>query len=452
MGLYLSHMGNDKTNLTKGTRPDENFARELIQLFAIGLYELNVDGSANRDNNINTYPDAGDTLVPTYTQEDVQELAKVMTGWDLKNNRFYGDTYIRAGEYASAMDFVAEPHEDEIAEGGDGNVTIFGETFALNSGADGSGLDAVLDLLLAHSNMGPFISKHLITQLVTSNPSSAYIARVTSVFNNNGVGVKGDLKAVIKAILTDVEARDNAQLNVANFGKLKEPILAWTQLLRSFNVSPLDEWTGPRENGFTAKVYGVYAYKTPQAEFGQAPFRAKHVFNFYSPDFVPSNTYFFNNRLVAPESQIQTDQALVRLNNTISNFIQTHEVNKITKLDNRTLANFAATKPGFAPHLMLINFDRELGIFEQALDGDTNGDFTNMDAISFKEKAVDSLLDHLNKIMLGNTMSLEYRSNLQQYLLNATGLESSNNFREAHNIIRDAVRFITTSSAFMVQK
>ncbi len=207
MGVYLSHQGNDKTNLEKGTRPDENLARELIQLFAISLYELNIDGSANRDNDINTYPDAGDTLIPTYTQEDVEELAKVMTGWDLKNNSYFGRTSSTVGEYATAMEFDAGHHEDEIAEGGDGNVTIFGETFALNSGVDGRGMDAVLDLLLAQSNIAPFISKRLITHLVTANPSPAYVVRVASVFNDNGVRVKGDLKAVINATLTDVEAR-----------------------------------------------------------------------------------------------------------------------------------------------------------------------------------------------------------------------------------------------------
>ena len=458
MGVYLSHQGNKKANPAKGTRPDENFARELIQLFTIGLYELNLDGSPNRDNNVNTYPDPGDRLVPTYTQEDVEELSKVMTGWDLKGNNYFGRTSTGDGEYATAMMFVPEHHEDEVAEGGDGNVTVIGTTFALDSG-DGSGMDAALDLLFNHSNVAPFISQQLITYLVSSNPSSAYIARVAAVFNDNGSGVKGDLKAVIRAILTDVEARDNAMANVPNFGKVKEPLLAWTQLLRTFHVVPINGWKSVRdENGDRALINGVYSYYKPEVDFGQAPFRSKHVFNFYQPDFVPSDSYFSNNRLVAPESKIQTEQQLVEINNTFYEFIRYYEKNKITRLDNRTLAQFASSKSVYTGHLMLINFDRELAVFEQALDGDTNGDFLNMEAIDplddipYREKAIDALLTHLNKIMLGNTMTSEYRAILRHYLLDASGLKSSDNFREAHNMIRDSVRFITTSSAYMIQK
>jgi len=459
MGVYLSHQGNKKADPDKGTRPDENFARELIQLFTIGLYELNIDGSPNRDANPNTYPDAGDNLVPTYTQADIEEMAKVMTGWDLKGNAYFGKTSTTSGDYAAPMVFDPEYHEDEVAEGGDGNVTIIGQTFALDSGADGSGMDSALDLLFNHPNIGPFISQRLIMYLVTSNPSSAYVARVAAVFNNNGQGVKGDMKAVVRAILSDPEARDNTMMNVANFGKVKEPIMAWTQLLRAFRVTTVNGWKSARDQaGNRSLINGVYSYYKPEADFGQAPFRSKHVFNFFQPDYVPSDTYFAANRLVAPESKIQTDQALVEINNTFYEFIKYYEKNKITRLDNKTLAQFAGNKSVYSSHLMLIDFDRELALFEQALDGDTNGDFINMeeidpvDAIPYREKAVDALLDHLNKIMLGDTMSSEYRAILRHYLLNASGLKSANNFREAHNMIRDSVRFITTSSAFMVQK
>ena len=459
MGVYLSHQGNDKANPSKGTRPDENFARELIQLFAIGLYELNLDGSANRDNNINTYPDAGDNLIPSYTQEDVEEIAKVMTGWDLKDNKSFGRTSTSYGDYSSFMVFHPEHHEDEVAEGGDGNVTVLGNTFALNSGADGSGMDSVLDTLFNHSNIAPFISQRLITLLVTSNPSSAYVTRVSGVFNNNGNGIKGDLKAVIKAILSDPEARSSATLTQANFGKIKEPILAWTQLLRTFHVAPLDGIKSPRdENGDRILLNGTYAYYNPQADFGQAPFRSKSVFNFYKPDYVPSDTYFSASRLVAPESQIQTDQTIVEINNTFYNFIRNYEKNKIIKQDGRTLMEFANARSVYSAHAMFINFDKELEVFELALDGDSNGDFLNMDEVDandnipYKEKAVDALLTHLNKIMLGDTMTSEFREILRNYLLNASGLHSSNKFREALHIVRDSVRFITTSSAFMIQK
>ncbi len=457
MGVYLSHQGNKKADPVKGTRPDENFARELIQLFSIGLYDLNLDGSPNRDSNPNTYPDSGSNLVPSYTQTDVEELAKVMTGWDLKGNSYFGRTRTSDVEYASQMVFDPNYHEDEVAEGGDGNVTVLGTTFALNSGSDESGMDSVLDLLLAHPNMGPFVSQRLIAHLVTANPSSDYIARIATVFNNNGNGVKGDLQAVIQAILNDTEARDIATLSEPNFGKVKEPLLAWSQLARTFNVTTLDGWLGAK-NGTRSVVNGVYSYSRPEQDFGQAPFRSKSVFNFFKTDFVPSDSYFSTNRLVAPEVQIQTDQALVEINNTFYDFIRYREKNKIIKLDNKTLTEYASTKSFYSSYVMLIDFDRELAIFEQALDGDTNGDFSNMaeidpdDNIPYKEKAVDALLTHLNKIMLGDMMTSEYRATLRKYLLTATGLTSSNDFKEAHNIIRDSVRFIATSSAYMIQK
>jgi len=460
MGVYLSHQGNSKADPEKGTRPDENFARELIQLFSIGLYDLNLDGSPNRDNDTSTYPDAGDNLIPSYTQSDVEEMSKVMTGWDLKGNKKFGKTRTNDGEYANTMEFIAEYHEDEIAEGGDGRVTILGTTFALDAGADGSGLDQAIDVLYRHSNMAPFISRNLITRLVTSNPSSAYVARVATIFNDNGKGVKGDLKAVIGAILKDNEARDNASINIATFGKVKEPILAWTQLLRTFRVTPLNGWKGVKdENGNRSLVNGVYMYAKPDDHFGQAPFRAKSVFNFYNTDYVPSDNYFSANRLVAPESQIQTDQTLVDINNRFNYFLGSNEKNDITKLNKKTtLGEYAKKRSIYSAHVMLIDFDKELDIFEQALDGDTNEDFSNMeeidpkDKIPYREKAIDALLKHLNKVMLGNTMTAEYRASLREYLLSAKRLRSSNDFKEAHNIIRESVQLITTSSAYMIQK
>ena len=462
MGVYLSHQGNSKSNKAKGIRPDENFARELIQLFTIGLYELNLDGSPNRDGDINSYPDPGNNTVASYTQTDVEELAKVMTGWDLKGNAFFGAAPAKpkVGDYANPMVFFPQFHEDEIEEGGDGKVTLLGTSFDLNSGADGSALDPALDILFNHSNISPYVSLHLIKNLVTSNPSSDYVARVSRVFNNNGRGVKGDLKAVIRAILTDHEARV-ASNQSSNFGKLKEPLLAWTQLLRTFGVTPLDGWKSfDREkdlNGNVVRVNGVYNYSKPEDAFGQAPFRSKSVFNFYMPDYVPSDTYFSQHRLLAPESQIQTEQAIVDFNNAVYKFLSQNEKNKILRLDNKTLQQFADHKSYYSPQVMLINFDRELRLFEEALDGDSNGDFVNMEAVDensipYKKKAVDVLLNHLDKIMLGKTMTTAYKDVLSHYLLNANGLKNANKLRQAQHMIRDAVRFITTSSAYMVQK
>ena len=454
MGVYLTYQGNQKADPTKSTRPDENFARELIQLFTIGLAELNLDGSPNRDANVSTFPDSGNNQIPTYDQEDIVEFAKVMTGWDVKGNSRFGKTSMYLVDYAKPMEFHPEHHEDEVAEGGDGNVTFLGKTIALNSGNDASGLDAALDVIFQHPNIGPFVSKSLIMNLVTSNPSSTYVARVASVFNNNGQGVKGDLKAVIGAILNDAEARDIGNQN-NKFGKVKEPILVFTQLLRSFNVTPLDGWKGRVDNdrgdGSSATVNGVYTYISPENDFGQAPLRSSSVFNFYQPDYVPSNDFFSQNRLVSPESQIQTDGNILNSHNKIAYHMQRYEKNWINNVSNQTLAEFSNNKSMWSTNI-IVNYDREFFLFEQALDGDNNGDFINMKSIPDREKAVDALLTHLDKVMLGNAMDASYRQKIRDFLLTTGTYNSSNTVKGAHYLVSDAIRFIATSSAYIVQK
>lgn len=448
MGMYLDHQGNRKTNLDKGTRPDENFAREVMQLFTVGLYQLNIDGSPDRDNNPDTYPDTGDALVLTYNQHDVEEMAKVMTGWDLAENPAFGNSHITHGNLIRPMEFTPAEHEDEAAEGGDGYVTVLGKTFALDAGADGSGLDAALDLLFNHQNTGPFISRQLIMRLVTSNPSSDYVARVAKVFNDNGQGEKGDLKAVTRAILVDAEARDPEHTGTAYYGKVKEPLLAWTQLLRAFGAVPLDGWKSSTGHA----VDGVYWHYAPEQQLQQAALRSPSVFNFYSPDFVPSDRYFSNRKIVSPELQIQTEHMLLKYSNLVSELLTEMEKNSIQRIKRRSLASHASQFSHRNKAVLLINLDRELALFEKALEGDSNGNFSNIGNDQRKAEAVDALLIHLDALLLGNTMPDNYRAGLKAYLLKGTGIPDGNNFVEAHNLIRDAIRMIATSSAYMFQQ
>lgn len=464
MGIYLSHQGNQKANANRGTRPDENFARELMQLFSIGLYELNLDGSENRDNNPNTYPDLGSSelLIPTYTQEDIEELAKVMTGWDLVDNGHYGDRYDRGGDYTQPMEFTAAEHEDELEEGGDGHVTLLNHTFALDAGTDHSGMDSALDILFNHTNLAPYISRHLIMRLVTSNPSSTYTARVARIFNDNGGGVRGDLAAVVKAVLLDEEARGDTYKTMANYGKAKEPMLAWTQLLRAFNVTPLDGWKG--RDG-TTSVSGLYWHPAPERQLGHAPMRSPSVFNFYSPDYVPSNLNFTDNNLVSPELQVQTDQRLIAYNSATYRQLNDYEKNRIEIDVGMTLSEFGSAHAlifGRSETFNIIDFTPQLHLFETLLDGDTNGDFANMKQVDsagylFKRaEAIEGLINHLDRLLLGNTMTTEFHTAMQLYLMNSESLwgsGNSNNFpRHARWIVRDAVRFIITSSSYMIQK
>ena len=454
MGVYLSHQGNRKADPDTGSRPDENFAREIIQLFTIGLYELNLDGSPNRDGNHTTYPDPGSHTVATYTQTDIEELAKVMTGWDLADNSQFGQLRNSSGNYTVPMVFNPAMHEDEAAEGGDGNITLMGQTLSLNAGTDKSGLDDALDRLFAHPNVAPYVSRHLIQRLITSNPSANYVARIARLFNDNGQGVKGDLKAVVRGILLDPEARDTSYQSNPAYGKAKEPLLAITQLLRAAHVTPLNGWTS-KEN---IAMNHTYWYRNPEKDLNQAAMRSPSVFNFYNPDHVPSDPYFTNHQMVAPEFQIQTSQMLVDYNNLVVNLISGLEKNRITRSSGKSLNEFASPRNHYSLSL-LTNFDTELTLFEQALEGDANGDFATLKDDTLdnhgdtpKSRAVNTLIDHLDLQLLGGTMSNEYRDALKHYLLNSNYTNTSSNFESARRMVQETFTFIITSSAYMIQK
>jgi len=449
MGVYLSHQGNQKANLETGTTPDENFARELMQLFTIGLFELNIDGSPNRDGDPATFPDSGTTQLPSYTEKDVTELSKVMTGWDLVSNDWYGDSFENSGDYTRQMEFTATEHEDEIAEGGDGKVTVVGKTFALNSGEDGSGMDSALDALFQHPNIAPHVSKHLIMRLITSNPTPAYVARVSRVFINNGDGVRGDLKAVIRAILLDDEARNPDPAN-ERFGKIKEPIIAYTQVLRALNTVPLNGWKS--EDGETA-VSGVYWFKAPNEHFGQGPLRSPSVFNFYAADYVPSDPYFSSRGLVSPEMKILTHQNLHKYNNKLFEITYAYEKNRITGIAEQSLSDFAATKHHGYEILMTSDFNDALVLMRQAAGGSFYN-FEPYEATSRPNKAaaVNALISHYDRLLLGGTMDATLRGALSKYLMKSAESDHTNKFKEATLSVKDTVRMITTSSAYMFQR
>ncbi|MCG7999027.1 MAG: DUF1800 family protein [Candidatus Thiodiazotropha lotti] len=454
MGVYLSHQGNRKADPDTGSRPDENFAREIIQLFTIGLYELNLDGSPNRDGNHTTYPDQGSHTVATYTQSDIEELAKVMTGWDLADNNKFGQLHSSSGNYTVPMVFNPSMHEDEAAEGGDGRITLMGQTLSLNAGSDQSGLDSALDRLFAHPNVAPYVSKHLIQRMVTSNPSANYVARIAHIFNDNGQGVKGDLKAVVRGILLDPEARDESYQSNPAYGKAKEPLLAITQLLRAAHVAPLNGWSSKQN----VAMSHVYWYREPEKQINQAALRAPSVFNFYSPGHVPSDPYFTSHQLVGPEFQIQTSQMLVDYNNLVVYLISNLEKNRIINNSGKSLNEFANSRKHYSLSL-LTSFDIELRLLEQALENDSNGDFsslnddtTDINGDTQKSRGIDALIDHLDLQLLGRKMSDEYRDALKHYLMTSSYTNSGNNVESARRIVQEAYTFITTSSAYMIQK
>jgi uncharacterized protein (DUF1800 family) len=271
MGAWLTFRGNRKAS--GNSLPDENYAREIMQLFSIGVYDLNLDGSLKLT--------AGKPK-ETYTQDDVSQLARVFTGWDLDTSVGTTDTHDRV---VRPMIQTAKYHEL-------GTKAFLGTTIPANTAGEAS-LQTALDTLMAHANIAPFISRQLIQRLVTSDPSSTYISRVASVFNDNGKGVKGDLAAVIKAILLDTEARSATRLSNVSFGKLREPMLRFVHWARNFGYTdPADNWA-------------IGDTSDPATRLGQSPLRSSSVFNFFRPGYIPPSAFI--GQRTAPEFQITTE-------------------------------------------------------------------------------------------------------------------------------------------------
>lgn len=287
MGFYLSHINNRKTDPANNVFPDQNFAREVMQLFTIGLYELNPDGSARVDGR--------GQLIPTYDNDDIREYAKVFTGLSYGGeDTYFGKRQPAFGNFRVPMRMFESEHEP-------GPKQLLNGT-SIQDG--GSGMDEVrqaIDSLFEHPNVGPFIGRQLIQRLVTSNPSPEYVERVARAFNGETTGVRGDMKTVIRAILLDREAWDPP--NPDHSGKLREPVLRMTALARQFNARSADGLFF--NNGYRLAYYS-----------NQHPFSAPSVFNFFSPDHSPAGE-LARNDLVAPEMEITTANTIVGMSNML---------------------------------------------------------------------------------------------------------------------------------------
>ena len=288
MGSYLSHLNNPKADPTENRFPDENYAREIMQLFSIGLYELNQNGSRVLDSN-------GDPI-PTYGQSDIREFAKIFTGLGPRNwsrhvdpvdSLMYGPINFGDCLWCTDLTKPMKMYEDWHEPG---SKTLL-NGYTVPAGQTGmQDINAAIDHLFNHPNVGPFIGHLLIQRLVKSNPTPEYIERVSTAFNDNGSGVRGDMKAVIRAILLDPEARDCSWLEVADHGMLREPIVRYTHAVRAFNVS---NSTGRHYN--SSWSFGE--------NIGQVPLESPSVFNFFLPNYQPLGP-IADLDLVAPEFQI----------------------------------------------------------------------------------------------------------------------------------------------------
>jgi len=283
MGFYLNSKGSQKENASTGRLPDENFARELMQLFTIGLYQLNLDGSLKLN--------ASGNPIETYTQSDVSNLARVFTGYDFDTSD--GVRILVTGQSwtIESRDFARKPMAFDAAKHSTLAATFLGVTIPANTPGP-TALKTALDTLFKHPNVGPFFARQMIQRLVTSNPSAAYVGRVAAKFNNNGAGVRGDLKAVWSAILLDDEARGAATLTNNRSGKLREPMLRLIQWARTFGVNS------------AAGSWKIFDTTSVDAQLNQSPLRAPSVFNYFRPGFIPPGTVMATEKATAPEFQL----------------------------------------------------------------------------------------------------------------------------------------------------
>ncbi len=353
MGIFLSHANNEKSDPSIGRFPDENYAREVMQLFSIGLHMLNSDGSLILD-------EQGQPI-PTYDNDDIREYAKIFTGLTFGGPAplFYSGNPedIEELELEREIDWTLPMVMfDEFHEPGEKRLLR-----GVNVPAGQSGLedvDVAVDSLFNHPNVGPFIGKQLIQRLVTSNPSPAYVARVAAAFDGQNGNPRGDMKAVIRAILLDEEARTPPDLASSTAGRLREPMLRHLHLVRAFNV-----------NSDTG-----YLLHTPYVgeEIGQFIFNAPSVFNFFQPTYAP-NGPVKDAGLVAPEFQITTTTTIVGLTNQVD--------------------------------VMLFD-EYFLDIEEFELFGEARADFSDEVALATN---IDALLDRLDLILTYGTLTDETR-------------------------------------------
>jgi uncharacterized protein (DUF1800 family) len=309
MGQFLSILANDKGDANRD--PDENYAREVMQLLTIGLYQLNPDGTQKLD--------PTGQPIPTYSNNDVLGLAKVFTGfsWNVpgdQSNTAWSNCceYVGTGFGEELLPMQNYPSHHSTAE-----KDFLGVTIPVQSNPDPVGdLKIALDTLFNHPNTPPFFSQQLIQHLVTSNPSPAYVGRVSAVFQDNGAGVRGDMKAVIQAILLDPEARDSATAaSNPQYGKVREALVRYTEWARAF--------TAQSRNG----SFNLGSTEDPIFALGEMSLRSPSVFNWFSPGYVPPNTSIEKAGLLAPEMEMTDVSTVVGYLNYMQSAIGADQIN-----------------------------------------------------------------------------------------------------------------------------
>ncbi len=419
MAVYLTFMNNHATDSYNGklTFPDENYARELMQLFSIGLFQLNLDGTEKKDTNGKS--------IPTYNNNDIGGLAKVFTGLSWGDSRYLGDKLKDNWSYTKNLKFFPLDSSDaylrpnasnkRITNGHEvGAKTFLGSTIPARSVEQGElDIKDALDIIFNHPNVGPFISRRLIQRLVTSNPSPAYIQRVATVFNNNGSNVRGDMKAVIRAILLDQEARDCCNNGNTEFaGALKEPFIRYTNLVKGLNLTA----TGGVFRNTMQRVYD---------KMGQLPMYSPSVFNFFSPDYLPDGALKGTGKF-GPEFQTLNSQSLSGYMNALNSWlINDDPVDYLTYFPGETFKPNQDAKFDLSADYQLTRNDR-----------------------------LTQLLDKYNLILAHGRISQQGLNTIKKALsgMPLTVTNGVVNDSEANRIVRIAIYLIMSSPDYIINK
>lgn len=393
MGIYLSHLRNRKENPATGLLPDENFAREVMQLFSIGLHELNADGSVKLG--------ADGKPIETYSNADVMAMARVFTGWGwgfpdaqlTEQNFRWGSPGLKVAtdQKIDLQRMKPYPGQHSAAEKRLFAGKPWAVTIPANTGAQDS-LRLALDALHKHPNVGPFIGRQLIQRLVTSNPSPAYVSRVAAAFNNNGQGVRGDMAAVVRSILLDSEAR---RAPAPGFGKLREPVLRVAQWMRAFGAR---------------STTGEYMMAWDLDNLLQPALRAPSVFGYFRPGYVPPNTAMASTGATAPEFQIVSEP-------TTATWVNTAESMAGSGLGWTGSARDVAST--LAPQVALVSGGN-----------------------------VDSLIQNLNLLLFAGRMSATLRTDLLDAIGGVAGSDAASHLNRA----RVAVFIALSSPEYLVQR
>ena len=417
MGFYLTYMGNQKEDPETGRQPDENYAREILQLFTMGLVALNDDGTLAGGVN------DPDSSVELYDNHDITGLAKVFTGLDRRVSRAETKNNPEAPEVLNSW---REPMVVYPAKHAQNEKTFLGLTIPENTNAVDS-ITLALDQLMSVASVGPFLSRQLIQRFTTSNPSPAYISRVTQVFNDgrytlpNGIaiggGLRGDLKATIAAILLD---RENLEPEAPNtFGKLREPVLRFTQWARAFSA-------GTVTPEYTLELYDLFSTSNYGQGLAQHPFSAPSVFNFYRPGYVPPGTDSGAAGMTVPELQIVTAETIPAYMNFITFFA-------MASTQHADLSVYREIGG-----LTGVNFDPELARTSFLPDYSTEKNLAD---------DLPALFDHLNLLLAGGALS---QAAVDSFIDVVAGVpvEASDDWRATR--VGLAVALVMTSADYLV--